>query len=239
MHDRAAPRFWDHQYHPLKRLHEGILRALTSPLVGRHGIVVDMGCGSRPYERLLRSHGFDYIGCDIGEDAEVTIVPGQPVPLAAGSATGVVSFQVLEHVWDLDWYLGECRRLVAADGWLLLSTHGSWPFHPHPADYRRWTRDGLEHELSGRGFRVVHTQSLLGPLGWTTQFRALGIRELLIRSRAPRPLIPTVMMLMNSWIALQERVTPARIVRDNACIYVTLCSKSERATARREPHTCR
>ena len=44
---------------------------------------------------------------------------------ADGEYDLVASFQVLEHVWDLDAYLGEARRALRPEGWLLLSTHGS------------------------------------------------------------------------------------------------------------------
>ena len=76
------------------------------------------------------------------------------MPLPDGCAKVIVSFQVLEHVWDLDWYFSEIRRLLAPGGTLLLSTHGTWLYHPHPTDFRRWTREGLRMELSSRGFVV-------------------------------------------------------------------------------------
>src|SRR5262245_56209727 len=120
---RADPTWWNHQRHSLIRLRRQIEQELDSSLRPASGdVVVDMGCGDMPYRSLFESRGARYLGCDIDAAAPVPITPGQPVPLADGSASLVVSFQVLEHVWDLGWYLGECRRLLRPDGHLLLST---------------------------------------------------------------------------------------------------------------------
>jgi SAM-dependent methyltransferase len=138
----------------------------------------------------------------------------------------VVSFQVLEHVWDLDWYLGECWRILRPGGWLLLSTHGVWLYHPHPTDYRRWTRDGLLDELGQRGLQVKVAEGVVGPLAWTTQFRLLGLRHVLRAIPWIGPsLVPPVACLMNLRMIFEDALTPASIRDDNACIYVTFSRK--------------
>ncbi len=187
--------------------------------------VFDFGCGDRPYEPLVRARGYDYVGCDLDSGAEVVITPGRPVDVADGAAAGVVSFQVLEHVWDLDWYLGECRRLLSPGGWLLLSTHGVWPYHPHPTDYRRWTHAGLGAELEARGLEVVAMRGVLGPLAWTTQIRALGFRHVLMQVPVVRLLTPVVCLMMNLRMALEEMVTPDSIRQENASTFVVLCRR--------------
>ncbi len=224
---RLYPPWWDHQRHVLTHLRAAVDRALTlycRPGPGQR--VVDLGCGECPYEPLFRRRGTVYIGCDINGDSDVRIEPGSPVPLADGIADGVVSFQVLEHVWDLDWYLGECRRILKPGGWLLLSTHGAWLYHPHPADYRRWTRDGLRRELEQRGLVMEATEGVVGPLAWTTQFRLLGIRHVLqtIPLLGP-PLVLMVACLMNLRMAIEDAITPAKIRDDNACMYVIFSRK--------------
>jgi SAM-dependent methyltransferase len=185
--------------------------------------VLDFGCGSRPYEDLIRSRGFEYVSSDLAGAVDIPFQPGSPVAVPDGSLAGILSSQVLEHVWDLDWYLGECRRMLARNGWLLLSTHGTWLYHPHPTDYRRWTRDGLSSELESRGLHVVRIQGLLGPLAWTTQFRALGIRHFLLPLPLLNRLIPVFMLAMNVRMLVEETITSDRVRQDNACIYVTLC----------------
>lgn len=221
---RLNPTWWDHQRLPLVRLRQQIERELSSaPRPSLGDTIVDLGCGDMPYRPLFEELGCNYIGCDLGDEAPISLEPGLPVPLADGEAEGVVSFQVLEHVWDLTWYLGECRRLLRADGWLLLSTHGTWMYHPHPEDFRRWTREGLVGELGAHGFEVERITGLIGPLAWTTQFRLLGYREVLRRiPLLGRILLPPFVTLMNLRMELEDAITPERIRQSNASIYVVV-----------------
>ncbi len=219
---RANPPLWDHQRHPLRALRRSVERlagGLAPPAPG--SLVVDLGCGDKPYEGLFRARGYGYVGADLDAGADIRIVPGERVPLDDGIADGVVSFQVLEHVWDLDWYLGEAHRLLKPDGWLLLSTHGTWLYHAHPTDYRRWTRDGLIKELELRHFAVEQVDALVGPLAWTTQIRLLGLRHALLALPGGAALVPPLALLMNLRMSLEEAVTPGSIREKNASIYVT------------------
>lgn len=220
---RLTPSIWNHQRHPLTTLRKAIEAELAQLPSAAGSTAIDLGCGDRPYSTLFETKGCRYIACDLTGDVECRIVPGQRVDLPDAMATFVLSFQVLEHVWDLDWYIGECRRLIKPDGWLLLSTHGTWPYHPHPTDYRRWTRDGLSKEIQTRGFEVVRLSGLVGPLAWTTQIRALGYREVFKKHAITRVVSPLLMASMNLRMALEDAITPQSIVDDNACIYVVSC----------------
>lgn len=174
---------------------------------------------------MIRGRGFEYIASDLSGEVDCVLKPGSPIGLPDGSLAGIVSFQVLEHVWDIDWYLKECTRLLEPNGWLLLSTHGVWLYHPHPTDYRRWTHDGLCGELVSRGLRVVRMEGLLGPLAWTTQFRALGIRHGLLSIPVLNGLVPLFMFAMNLRMVIEDRITPESVRQENACIYVALCKR--------------
>jgi SAM-dependent methyltransferase len=225
--NRLSPPWWDHQHYPLKRLRQAVEHMLAGPLLTqRSGCVVDLGCGDAPYRPLFTERGCQYVTCDLGGPVDVQLRPGEPVDLPAASADGVVSFQVLEHVWDLDWYLGQALRLVKPGGWLLLSTHGTWLYHPHPTDYRRWTRDGLVRELEVRGFQIEAVEALVGPLAWTTQFRLLGVREVLRRIPVLGPLVLKPWIVLNNLrMTLEDAITPASIREVNACKYLVLARR--------------
>jgi SAM-dependent methyltransferase len=225
--DRKNPRWWDHQRQPLRALRKSVVAMVESVIRPAAGMtIVDLGCGDRPYEDLFTDRGATYVGCDIGPGEHVEITPGARVPLDDNSADAVVSFQVLEHVGDLDWYLGEAHRVLKPTGVMLLSTHGNWLYHPHPTDFRRWTREGLIRELELRSFDVFETDALMGPLAWTTQFRLLGIRHALLSVPVAGPLLlRPIATFMNLRMVIEDAVTPKHIREQNASVYVTLSRK--------------
>lgn len=226
---RLDPPFWRHDAFTLKRLSRALTALARSAREGPNppSTVVDLGAGEAPYRALFEQGGCRYLPCDIDVpvDHPTThrLEPGQPSTLASGSADVVLSLQVLEHVWDIDWYLGEARRLLAPDGRLILSTHGTWLYHPHPTDFRRWTRTGLLAEIEQRGFKVVQVQALVGPLAWTTQFRALGWNRVL----AAVPLLGGLLAMLSNSVMhlrmqLEDALTPRQWIEDNAAIYLVV-----------------
>jgi SAM-dependent methyltransferase len=225
---RREPRIWrDHDWFVMRPLREAIIKLLDDHAKLQPGErVIDFGCGDRPYAPLIAERGATYVACDIDGDVDVKIVPGKPLALPDNSADGIVSFQVLEHVWDLDLYIGDCLRVLKPGGWLLLSTHGSWLYHPHPTDFRRWTRDGLHDELQSRGFTVEETISIAGPLAWTTLFRLIGFNQVMKNLPVVGPIakIP-VTLAMNLRMLIEDRITPPEIRDTNASVYVTLSRK--------------
>jgi SAM-dependent methyltransferase len=225
---RASPRIWQPDWLVLREM-AGALRAmLADPALGlERARVLDFGCGTRPYEAWFTAAGAEYRGADIDAKHEVRIHPDGTLGCADGEYDGVTSFQVLEHVWDVPKYLGEARRALRPDGWLLLSTHGSWLYHPHPSDYRRWTAEGLQREVESCGFRLLRMAAVVGPLAWTTVFRALGAVQLL--KQAPLVggwLAGGAAMLYNARAWVEDRVTPHAITAVNACTYVVLFRRS-------------
>src|SRR3569623_403753 len=211
---RREPRIWrDHDWFLMRPLREAIEKLLDHNARLQPGErVVDFGCGDRPFAPLIEARHATYVACDIDGEVDVKIEPGKPLALPDNCADGIVSFQVLEHVWDLDLYIGDCLRVLKPGGWLLLSTHGSWLYHPHPTDYWRWTRDGLVDELESCGFNVEEIASVAGPLAWTTLFRLMGITHAL-RSvpLLGKVAIPPITAFMNARMAVADRITPPSI----------------------------
>lgn len=215
---------WQPDWLVLREMARVLRVMLEAPELGLRGSrVLDFGCGARPYEPWFAAAGAQYRGADIDAAHEVSISTDGTLACPDGEYDLVVSFQVLEHVWDISTYLAEARRALRPQGWLLLSTHGSWLYHPHPADYRRWTAEGLQREIESRGFRLVRMEPVVGPLAWTTVFRALGATQFL----RGVPVVGAALaglaaMLYNSRAWLEDRVTPRAITAVNACTYVAL-----------------
>jgi SAM-dependent methyltransferase len=222
--DRLHPPVWDRHAYSLNRLREALETALGRPGVAAAGdTVVDVGAGDAPYRSLFEARDCRHLTCDIDGSPDVVIEPEGGLPLESASVEGVVSFQVLEHVWDVDRYLRECRRILRGGGWLILSTHGSWPYHPHPSDFRRWTREGIVREIEEAGFRVETVFPLVGPPAWMANFPLLaawtGLRRIPVVG--PALLVPLGAVLYGA-MTLLDAITPGAIRDDNAAIYLTL-----------------
>lgn len=204
----------------------GLLRAVTDfAAVAKKGFTaIDFGCGHMPYASLFTARGVTYIGADFDDSGDIRISPQGKLPSEAGSADLVLSFQVLEHVRDIDTYFAEAKRVLRPDGRMILSTHGTWLYHPHPEDHRRWTREGLKHDIESRGFKVLETRSVVGPLAWTTVLRLTGFAYALRKiPLLGAPVAGLLAIIMNVRAFIEDRITPRGIADDNACIYVMLC----------------
>src|SRR2546426_6127324 len=225
---RASARIWEADWHVMRSLAAAIRAMLADRRLRLEGArVIDLGCGSRPYESWFTAAGAHYQGADIGAAAEIRILADGTVEATDGQYDLVASFQVLEHVWDVPTYLREARRLLKPDGWLLLSTHGTWLYHPHPNDYRRWTAEGLRREVEACGFRLARVCPVVGPLAWTTVFRSLGAAHFLRKIPVlGKYLLPAVALPFSLRAWMEDRITPGRITANNACVYVTLFSRA-------------
>jgi SAM-dependent methyltransferase len=217
--DRARPRIWHTDWLLLR----GLLRLIPDQLSRRlkpGATVIDLGCGDMPYRSRIEAAHLAYVGADIDDHADLRIAPNGRVDLPDGAADAVLSIQVLEHVRDLDAYCAEIRRLIGSDGTLFLSTHGTWLYHPHPEDHRRWTRTGLVAELADRGLEVQEVEALVGPLATTTMIRLTGYAFVLRRL----PLIGSTLaailaLVMNLRGLIEDALTPQHMRFDNACVY--------------------
>lgn len=224
---RLNPRMIDGDWLVMRGMAREI-RALAARLARPGLTVVDFGCGSMPYRPLFEAEGARYLGADFDGTPDIAIDAAGRMAAADASADLVVSFQVLEHVRDLATYFAEARRVLKPDGRLILSTHGTWLYHPHPEDHRRWTRQGLVAEIEANSFVVDGCEPVLGPLAWTTVLRLTCFRFALNKAPVIGPLLGYALsMVMNARAWVEDAVTPGWVTADNACVYVTSCRPKE------------
>jgi SAM-dependent methyltransferase len=226
---RLSPRVIDTDWLVLRDLRAAIT-ALASRVARKGTTALDFGCGSKPYEAIFTAAGVRYVGADFDDGGDLTIDAAGQLHAQDQSADLVLSFQVLEHVRDLHTYFLEARRVLREDGLLLLSTHGTWLFHPHPEDHRRWTRQGLCAEIAGYDFEVLDCVPVVGPLAWTTIVRltcaCYALRSIPVVGSALGHLLALV---MNTRAWLEDIITPQWVKNDNACVYLVLARPVARA----------
>jgi len=106
--------------------------------------ILDVGCGVEPYRPFFEDVASEYVGVDIVENPVAQLLgPVEALPVEDAAFDVVLCTQVLEHCDDPAQAVRELRRVTRAGGRVLASTHGVQVYHPSPADYWRWTHEGL------------------------------------------------------------------------------------------------
>jgi SAM-dependent methyltransferase len=126
-----------------------------------HGSILDIGCGSKPYEILFKN-STKYIGLDIevsGHDhlnSKVDIYyDGITLPFDDASFDNVVCFEVLEHVFNFNELVVEIHRILRPGGKLLITVPFAFPEHEIPFDFFRYTSFGLNKLLQSNNFHIT------------------------------------------------------------------------------------
>jgi SAM-dependent methyltransferase len=127
---------------------------------------LDVGCGDRPYESLFPKGVYIGIDVKISGRGDALKNPdyfydGKVLPYIDNSIDGILSTQVLEHVFSTDQYLGEIYRVLKPGGKLLISTPFVWQEHEQPFDFMRWTSFGITLSLKNVGFERIENTKLI------------------------------------------------------------------------------
>ena len=152
------------------------------------GRVLDLGCGTRPFEPDILQYADEYIGVDWGNtlhDSKANIVAdlNKPIPIRNESVDHVVSFEVMEHLHEPQMMLCEAFRVLKKGGAITVSTPFQWRIHEAPWDYCRYTCFGLRHLLEKAGFVEIQVQPTTG--FWSMWFLKLNYQTLKL-IRGPR-----------------------------------------------------
>jgi len=138
---------------------KGLLKSIK-PL-GKYisGKTLDVGCGTKPYEKYFSSS--EYIGIDVkttmhhSKNSIDVYYDGKAFPFKNEQFDSVLSNQVFEHVFNPDLFLSEINRVLKSDGYLLITVPFVWDEHEQPFDYARYSSFGLKYILNKNGFDIV------------------------------------------------------------------------------------
>lgn len=133
----ALRRVVSSEYFPGKSWRAAKTRTLENP-----GTKLILGSGVTRYPDAVHLDLDDFPGVDIVGDAHV-------LPFVDDVFSGLVCEVVLEHVADPKRVIAESFRVLQPGGLAFFIVPFLFPFHGHPSDFQRWSREGLAREFEG------------------------------------------------------------------------------------------
>ena len=173
--------------------------------------ILDIGCGMQPYQPLFADVAAQYDGNDIEPGPLVRYVSSaDTLEAPSGSYDLVLCTQVLHLIRRPQQALAEFARVLVPGGYVFLTTHGTYPFHPNPNDYWRWTQQGLPALFED--VAALELVQLVPHGGTGTTFAVMintPLREATKALRAEAVGAP-IIAFVNSCAAVIDRLLPAR-----------------------------
>jgi len=131
------------------------------------GEVYDLGCGIRPYEEDILKYANNYFGLDWFNTqhslcADIVADLNSPLPLKNAIADTVISFQVLEHLYEPQVMLNESFRILKPGKRIFVAVPFNWWVHEAPYDFFRYTCYGIKYLLKKAGFIDINVHAVTG-----------------------------------------------------------------------------
>ena len=158
--EQFNPKFIGLFINPFYLARKGLYKNVASLIFNLHGKLLDIGCGSKPYENLCKNVS-EYVGLEIDDagnrnhDQADIFYDGKHIPCDDKTFDSILSNQVLEHVFNPEEFLKEVNRVTKMSGKVLMTVPFVWDEHEQPYDYARYSSFGLKHILSKNGFEII------------------------------------------------------------------------------------
>lgn len=128
------------------------------------GDLLDIGCGTKPYEKLFNVS--KYVGLDIESSINENrskaddFYDGNKFPYADSAFDVALCNQVLEHVFNPNVFLSEINRVLKPGGRLIMTVPFVWDEHEQPHDYARYSSYGLRFLLENNKFVILKYEKI-------------------------------------------------------------------------------
>ncbi|GAB5449430.1 class I SAM-dependent methyltransferase [Gymnodinialimonas sp.] len=153
----------------LRRMELDLIRTLDL-----QGEVLDFGGGTTTNYAPHLAKTATYRSVNINEEFNPTdlVQVGDPIPFADAHFDAVITFNVLEHIYDDTASLHEVTRALKPGGTLHIIVPWMYPVHGHPDDFNRHTPSWWGTTLDGLGYE----ETTLLPLVFGRRTSALMIK---------------------------------------------------------------
>jgi SAM-dependent methyltransferase len=149
----------------INALHDKQLRELVKRYFS--GRLIDIGCGSKPYQSIVRPYVSSHVGLDHAESPHgVSMVQllgsAYEIPVANDSFDCALCTSVLEHLEEPEQAIRECKRVLQSGGIAIFSVPFIWQLHEEPRDFFRFSKYGLTHLFEKAGFEIIDIKAVSG-----------------------------------------------------------------------------
>lgn len=120
------------------------------------GILLDVGCGKKPYYKLFAKKVKQYIGIDDNSEEADIRENFFNAKIDKNAYDTILCTQVIEHVEEPELLLRKLNTILKSDGVLILTAPFTGSLHEIPRDYYRFTEYSLTYLLQKAGFTVVY-----------------------------------------------------------------------------------
>jgi len=170
---------------PFFIIRRSLYRSIKAEAGKLEGELLDLGCGTKPYESLF-VNAKEYIGLDMeneGHSHEKEPIDiyydGKTIPFDDNRFSAIFSSEVFEHVFDIDKLIPEMKRVLKPGGKMLVTVPFAWNEHEVPNDFGRYTSFGIKHLLKKHGFSVINYEKSGHFAAVVAQLIPLYIHELI------------------------------------------------------------
>ena len=135
-------------------------------------LLLDLGCGPRPYMHLYAPHCDKTLGSDLPDspfpkDKIDIYCTATNIPLENDSVDFVLSTEVMHDMAEPDDMLAEIKRILKVGGTVMLTTPFVVPIVDGVYDHYRFTEHGLRYLLTKQGFdveKIIPVSDVIGAM---------------------------------------------------------------------------
>ena len=131
------------------------------------GSLVDIGCGTKPYRKLLAPYVTEHVGVDheatLHDKSNIDLWgTAYKIPVEDEHFDSALCTAVLEHLEEPEAALRECFRILKPGAYAIYSIPFIWHLHEEPRDFYRYSKYGIKYLFEKAGFEITEIKALSG-----------------------------------------------------------------------------